>query len=153
MSNNVVPKYVKVTKTFFCTTYVDFYISALCCSKSAAVLGKPCFFKMVRYSSTDFGGFFNRNRVFLTAIKNEVSFRLLSCIKNRSGCCALTLYYVLEKVPPQLGKSLEMARPEGFEPPTPWFVARYSIQLSYGRVDLAEREGFEPSMRFCPILP
>jgi hypothetical protein len=27
----------------------------------------------------------------------------------------------------------EMARPEGFEPPTPTFVALYSIQLSYGR--------------------
>jgi hypothetical protein len=26
-----------------------------------------------------------------------------------------------------------VARPERFELPTPWFVARYSIQLSYGR--------------------
>jgi hypothetical protein len=28
---------------------------------------------------------------------------------------------------------MNMARPEGFEPPTPTFVALYSIQLSYGR--------------------
>jgi hypothetical protein len=25
-------------------------------------------------------------------------------------------------------------RPDGFEPPTPTFVALYSIQLSYGRI-------------------
>jgi hypothetical protein len=29
-----------------------------------------------------------------------------------------------------------MARPERFELPTAWFVARYSIQLSYGREDV-----------------
>ena len=28
---------------------------------------------------------------------------------------------------------MDLARPEGFEPPTPWFVAKYSIQMSYGR--------------------
>ncbi len=28
----------------------------------------------------------------------------------------------------------KMVRSEGFEPPTPWFEARYSIQLSYERV-------------------
>ncbi len=67
-----------------------------------------------------------------------------------------------------------MVRPERFELPTSWFVARRSIQLSYGRkaqsdghaltapfraansttsnadhnLDVAEREGFEPSMGF-----
>ena len=54
-----------------------------------------------------------------------------------------------------------MVRPERFELPTAWFVARFSIQLSYGRTKpaiitirslrcqseaVAEREGFEPSM-------
>ncbi len=29
---------------------------------------------------------------------------------------------------------LKMVRPERFELPTAWFVARYSIQLSYGRL-------------------
>ncbi len=43
-----------------------------------------------------------------------------------------------------------MARPKRFELLTPWFVAKYSIQLSYGRVLcylMAEREGFEPSIQ------
>ncbi len=43
-----------------------------------------------------------------------------------------------------------MARLGGFEPPTAWFVARYSIQLSYSRLKLgkfwevARLGGFEP---------
>ena len=36
-----------------------------------------------------------------------------------------------------------MARPERFELPTTWFVARYSIQLSYGRV---ERRDYSPNI-------
>ncbi len=38
----------------------------------------------------------------------------------------------------------EMARPERFELPTTWFVARYSIQLSYGRLAGSKRS------RDCP---
>ena len=32
------------------------------------------------------------------------------------------------------GDKIRMARSGGLEPPTAWFVARYSIQLSYERV-------------------
>ena len=40
-----------------------------------------------------------------------------------------------------------MARSEGLEPPTPWFEAKYSIQLSYERMSkkmLMGRIGIEP---------
>lgn len=33
-----------------------------------------------------------------------------------------------------VGPFVFVARPERFELPTLWFVARYSIQLSYGRI-------------------
>jgi hypothetical protein len=35
-----------------------------------------------------------------------------------------------------------MVRPERFERPTPWFVAKYSIQLSYGRSVKLKAEAF-----------
>ncbi len=39
-----------------------------------------------------------------------------------------------------------LARPEGFEPPTPWFVAKYSIQMSYGRGVLIGDWTFRPRL-------
>ena len=54
-----------------------------------------------------------------------------------------------------------LVRPERFERPTPWFVAKYSIQLSYGRMTLIVRHktfGGERGIRtldrtFDPMLP
>src|SRR5690606_7100788 len=39
-----------------------------------------------------------------------------------------------KRTPTVMSTVSKMARPERFELPTAWFVARYSIQLSYGRV-------------------
>ena len=38
-----------------------------------------------------------------------------------------------QKGPAIAGPLVYLARPERFERPTPWFVAKYSIHLSYGR--------------------
>jgi hypothetical protein len=40
---------------------------------------------------------------------------------------------VLHSTVSPVTKPIKMVRPEGLEPPTLWFEARCSIQLSYGR--------------------
>jgi hypothetical protein len=48
-----------------------------------------------------------------------------------------------------------MVRPEGFEPPTLWFVAKCSIQLSYGRTLLGlqpfKDTGFYPDQQLVSL--
>ena len=41
---------------------------------------------------------------------------------------------------------ISLAHPDGLEPPTPWFEARCSIQLSYGCVEteMGERRESRP---------
>ena len=43
-----------------------------------------------------------------------------------------------------------VVRPERFELPTPWFVARYSIQLSYGRIAWRRERDSNPRWDFVP---
>ena len=51
-----------------------------------------------------------------------------------------TLFLDYNKNPPMKALAEIWRARRGFELPTPWFVARYSIQLSYGRVVLWRRE-------------
>ena len=81
---------------------------------------------MLRYSSTDLGGFFSRNRVFLTAVKNETGSKSVSCSKNRSGCCASILYWANwvwgKSMPSQLIANNDCR-------PIPWVVPGLSLQI------------------------
>ena len=46
----------------------------------------------------------------------------------------ILLIDISQKSPLKAGIFVRLARLGGFEPPTAWFVARYSIQLSYSRL-------------------
>ena len=54
--------------------------------------------------------------------------------RDPGGTCELSGGTETKKGPAFAGPS-NMARPKRFELLTPWFVAKYSIQLSYGRVE------------------
>ena len=45
-----------------------------------------------------------------------------------------------------------MARSRGFEPLTAWFVARYSIQLSYERVKIVNINNFLEKCNLKPVF-
>jgi hypothetical protein len=53
---------------------------------------------------------------------------------NRSAIAAVLILRALQIKKHIYDVLFYLARPERFELPTPWFEARYSIQLSYGRV-------------------
>src|SRR5690606_10386761 len=57
------------------------------------------------------------------------------CVRQRRMACVYnaTLCVLRKQEGASFRKPLNLARLAGFEPTTPWFVAKYSIQLSYSR--------------------
>src|SRR5574337_657902 len=84
--------------------------------------------------------------------KNPFNYKHLAG-SNQVHCLTLSLFICDNGHSRGHCRFCNLARPKRFELLTPWFVAKYSIQLSYGRgklfyvVTLAEREGFEPSIQ------
>ena len=67
---------------------------------------------------------FRKDKLFLWCVDRHYC-KFPSAVKK-----GLLLCYINKK---DRHKACLLARQEGFEPPTLWFVARYSIQLSYWR--------------------
>ena len=69
--------------------------------------------------------------------KNYEKADLIADLKKGKNLSEISIEYFDKNEKAHLkGGLFDMARVEGFEPPTAWFVARYSIQLSYTRVNL-----------------
>ena len=53
---------------------------------------------------------------------------------KKQGLCCQEHIFRLKKPEQAIKSLLRLARLEGLEPPTYWFVASHSIQLSYSRI-------------------
>ena len=87
--------------------------------------------------------FFYQHRLAVLSIFEAVTFRIrknqtatqrqrLRFGKEEQGSGADGIF--CKKMPEQSGLCSDVVRAKGFEPPTYWFVASHSIQLSYARI-------------------